>query len=62
MPVVKTGTWAGSGASILNKLVFWSLLASLGVALNIVYVNYQARQLKTAYYTKYVPPSSPEVL
>ena len=53
MRVVESGS--SGGASILTKLVFWSLLASLGVTLTVVYVDYQPGQLKAAY-TKYIPP------
>ena len=54
MRVVESGA-SGAGASILTKLVFWSLLTTLGVTLTVVYVDYQPGQLKTAY-TKYIPP------
>ena len=55
MKVVDSGAAAGGGASIVTKLVFWSLFTSLGVALTLVYVDYQPGQLKAAY-QKYIPP------
>jgi len=51
--VVESGS--AGGTSIVTKLVFWSLLTSLGVALTLVYVDYQPGQLKAAY-QKYIPP------
>ena len=50
--VVESGS---GGASIVTKLIFWSLLTALGVALTVVYVDYHPGQLNAAY-TKYIPP------
>ena len=56
--VVESGS---GGASILTKLLFWSLLTALGVALTVVYVDYHPGQLNAAY-TKYIPAEVSQVL
>ena len=55
--VVESGS---GGASILTKLLFWSLLTALGVALTVVYVDYHPGQLNAAY-TKYIPAEVSQV-
>ena len=51
-----TGSGCDNGrAGLCTKLVFYLLLASLGVTLTVVYVDYQHGQLKAAY-EKFVPP------
>ena len=49
------------GASIVTKLIFWSLLTALGVALTVVYVDYHPGQLNAAY-TNYIPPEVNKLL
>ena len=53
------GSSAPGGASLITKLVFYLLLAALGVSLTVVYVDYQPGQLKGAY-EKYIPPEVTE--